>query len=549
MGKGYQTVRQNEVRVRVRRRALQLAEFTVKQIVDATGLNPASVRTELSRLKSSGYLDSEPIREEDRGPGAPPHLYHLTDDVEKVQKLVEEVQRFSLPSQDEIAEPRGVNYQIASSLLTQVEDEEHQATEREELLNRISHHLSFAEMDEGIGIEEGPRAEVTAGYFLLLQAQLALANSDLERAREIVSEARERFSQHRWTDGLVKVEEVENDLVFEELLREEPDERISVERILTTTGERRGRVSIRLVKRALRQIEFQDALTAMFLDSLRTRFGFLDAWVDQDKVVIAAELPREVINDLDISAVGNTAIVSGERIFEELSEDVESHPHHHQMQREPFSRTLQLPFPIDADNVEASYANGILNVCLRRANRSNQAFAFFEKSEPSTSYIANWIRSRIRPSAEQGDEDMLEKMGHQSDQLSRSFFRRSLSDTFSRFPTEHFSKFTPSSHLTETSHEIEVTVKLPDMNEDDIEVILTHDSLTITGEKKEKVEDSSFSHKERNYSYFRRVIPLEPGVVDVDKVEATFESSVLTVTLPKWGDVRTTIKSYFTKID
>ena len=72
------------------------------------------------------------------------------------------------------------------------------------------------------------------------------------------------------------------------------------------------------------------------------------------------------------------------------------------------------------------------------------------------------------------------------------------------------------------------------MDEKDIDVSLTRETLTIKGEKKEEKEDKGkdYYKMERSYGSFTRSIPL-PVEVDTDKVQATFKKGVLEITLPK----------------
>lgn len=107
---------------------------------------------------------------------------------------------------------------------------------------------------------------------------------------------------------------------------------------------------------------------------------------------------------------------------------------------------------------------------------------------------------------------------------------------------EQGTTFNPRLNLTETDDQIEATVELPGMSEDDIDLTLTRDGLTIEGEKKgEKEEEGkNYYRQERSYGYFRRTIPLPPDVVDRDKVEANFDQGVLTITMPKREEAQTT---------
>ena len=56
--------------------------------------------------------------------------------------------------------------------------------------------------------------------------------------------------------------------------------------------------------------------------------------------------------------------------------------------------------------------------------------------------------------------------------------------------------------------------------------------LTIRGEKRSEIDDKERAFSERSYGRFERRIPLAWDVED-DKVNASFQNGVLTVTMPK----------------
>lgn len=97
----------------------------------------------------------------------------------------------------------------------------------------------------------------------------------------------------------------------------------------------------------------------------------------------------------------------------------------------------------------------------------------------------------------------------------------------------------PQVDVTETDREIRVRVELPGVEEDDLEVSLDGDLLTIRGEKRTETEDRSrdYYRHECYYGSFQRTIPLRWDV-DVDRIDARFRRGVLHVTLPKSGRVR-----------
>jgi HSP20 family protein len=103
--------------------------------------------------------------------------------------------------------------------------------------------------------------------------------------------------------------------------------------------------------------------------------------------------------------------------------------------------------------------------------------------------------------------------------------------------------FMPRVDLKENDKEITVSVELPGLDEKDIEVTLSGDSLTIKGEKKEEIEDKkeNYYRLERLYGTFQRVIPL-PVEVDMKKVDASFKKGILHVKLPKTAQAKESVR-------
>jgi HSP20 family protein len=93
-----------------------------------------------------------------------------------------------------------------------------------------------------------------------------------------------------------------------------------------------------------------------------------------------------------------------------------------------------------------------------------------------------------------------------------------------------------SMNVSETDKEIRITAELPGVTEQDLDISLDDDVLTIRGEKKfERTDDKeNFHFVERSYGTFQRSLRL-PFPVDPEQVQADFENGVLTVTVPKIG--------------
>lgn len=92
----------------------------------------------------------------------------------------------------------------------------------------------------------------------------------------------------------------------------------------------------------------------------------------------------------------------------------------------------------------------------------------------------------------------------------------------------------PSTDVTETDKEIEITAELPGLEEKDVQINLADNLLTIRGEKKAQKEekDKNYRMVERSYGSFERTIALPEGVKAED-IQATIAKGVLTVKVPK----------------
>jgi HSP20 family protein len=87
--------------------------------------------------------------------------------------------------------------------------------------------------------------------------------------------------------------------------------------------------------------------------------------VGADQAVVTTELPGVDRETIDVSVSGNVLTLKGSRNPEELKED-ESY-HRRERWHGEFSKTLDLPFDIEVQKVEAKFSKGILTVTLPRA--------------------------------------------------------------------------------------------------------------------------------------------------------------------------------------
>jgi len=96
-----------------------------------------------------------------------------------------------------------------------------------------------------------------------------------------------------------------------------------------------------------------------------------------------------------------------------------------------------------------------------------------------------------------------------------------------------FSGWSPALDLYQNNDSVIAVVELPGMGKEDVEISLHDGTLMISGERKSEASDGEKAERtERYFGRFRRSITL-PTRVDANKVSATYQDGILTVTLPK----------------
>lgn len=92
----------------------------------------------------------------------------------------------------------------------------------------------------------------------------------------------------------------------------------------------------------------------------------------------------------------------------------------------------------------------------------------------------------------------------------------------------------PLMNITEDKDKYYIRAELPGIKADELEISVTGDTLSISGERKlpEEDEKAHYHRREREAGRFSRIVTL-PGQLNTSKVEARCTDGVLTVTLPK----------------
>lgn len=100
-------------------------------------------------------------------------------------------------------------------------------------------------------------------------------------------------------------------------------------------------------------------------------------------------------------------------------------------------------------------------------------------------------------------------------------------------------RMTPSVDLVETDGALEARVDVPGIDPEDIDVRLSGNLLTVSGERKEEEEQTgkTYHRIERRTGRFSRCVSL-PCAVQEDEVAADCRDGVLTITLPKADEAK-----------
>ena len=95
-----------------------------------------------------------------------------------------------------------------------------------------------------------------------------------------------------------------------------------------------------------------------------TAYPPVNLWVGGDSVVVTTELPGLDQSDLSIAVRDSTLTIGGTRKAPNNGED--ANWHRQERAYGSFSRTLDLPFRVDPDKVQARFNNGVLEIELQR---------------------------------------------------------------------------------------------------------------------------------------------------------------------------------------
>jgi HSP20 family protein len=92
----------------------------------------------------------------------------------------------------------------------------------------------------------------------------------------------------------------------------------------------------------------------------------------------------------------------------------------------------------------------------------------------------------------------------------------------------------PLTNITEDGKNFYVRAELPGMQSNDLNIQVTSNGISISGERKipEEGNNVKYHRREREAGKFSRLINLS-GDIDINKVDAVLKNGILTVKIPK----------------
>lgn len=117
--------------------------------------------------------------------------------------------------------------------------------------------------------------------------------------------------------------------------------------------------------------------------------------------------------------------------------------------------------------------------------------------------------------------------------------REMFQDPFGGLSSLAEAAFRPNLDVTEANDAFEIRADLPGVDEDDIEVAITGNRLTISGQRdaEEMREGDRYVAVERSYGTFSRSFVL-PDSADLEHVEAQLRDGVLKIKVPKRTEMK-----------
>jgi HSP20 family protein len=95
-------------------------------------------------------------------------------------------------------------------------------------------------------------------------------------------------------------------------------------------------------------------------ESMRAAMPAIESYIDNETLVVRADLPGIDPKDVEVSVVGNNLVIRGRR--ESKKEEKGRDYYHREISYGSFERSIPLLDGVKADQIKASYKNGVLEL-------------------------------------------------------------------------------------------------------------------------------------------------------------------------------------------
>jgi HSP20 family protein len=118
---------------------------------------------------------------------------------------------------------------------------------------------------------------------------------------------------------------------------------------------------------------------------------------------------------------------------------------------------------------------------------------------------------------------------------------RLIDETFSRIGKGDAVRGTwsPPVDILERENEIVLKVDLPEVTQDEIDIRVEGNNLTLQGERRftKETSEENYIQIERPYGTFRRTFNL-PRMIDQERIKASYKDGVLRIVLPRKQEIQ-----------
>jgi HSP20 family protein len=99
--------------------------------------------------------------------------------------------------------------------------------------------------------------------------------------------------------------------------------------------------------------------------------------------------------------------------------------------------------------------------------------------------------------------------------------------------------FAPAVDVYEDEHQVVLSLEVPGIKQEDLDIQIEKNTLTVRGERKfeKDQKEQNFHRIERRYGTFYRSFSL-PATVDTEHVHASYDAGVLKLELPKKAEAK-----------